>query len=1399
MRKFLALAALLLSGAVAQAQSTVTIVLPATLTAVPAPTCSPDPAGSPFGAAQSVSFNDSQGSVTFYYTLDNFDPTFPLTGSTTLFTTPISIPSSTKVKVIGTAIGYAVSPVTSCQYTITISPTGTPTYTPAAPLTSTVPFDITVNATSPGAINYCTVDGSTPVVAVSPVCTVPMHLATLGPNTLKSISKASGLTQSAVQTGVYTYNPVLNTPAISPIPAPGQTYVTSVDVTISVTDATCVSPSIFYTTNGQQPTTGSNAYSGTIHVTQSEAITAMATCVNHAQSGIIAQSYVIVQPQPGPTPQFTVPGGPYTTGLTTTITVSASPANVRYTTDGITTPNATVGTLCAAPCLVSISVTTKLQAVSIVTGFLTSGVGSVQYTITGTGPAGDCSTSAGTSGPLTVSPSPGKTMQPRATGISPFAVFFDAAGTTDTSVVAPFTAFQDVNYAWNFGDSGASGTSNWTYGSNAGNNSRNVATGAIAAHLYIIQSGGGDKTFTATLTATNAAGNVVICTAPVVTVQDPQGSNGFGGASTTCAAATTTPIAGANGCPAGATVLGGTVANPLQYSSALTGSRSGKRVLFKCGDTFKGTDTNLTGVKWSIGAYGGCEGTQTSRPIFNTSTTSNDALIVTFGSGDGRIADIDCEGAGTGGGCTDDPGVPGGTIAVTYQITIWNMLSSGNTTSFFYHQGAQWATVGVVQSNARGIGTYMNANQNNPTRWGGAVPNLDYQALMGSSIFGIGGNSTNTEVVRMGAGRLGVISNNTIQNTDHGASALKIHNGNTNGTLDPWTGIYTELWEVSDNFISIGTSSSMEIAPQNASTDERIRNFVVERNVFATSAVSGGAGFQELISGQNITLRDNAITMPGNAGSYYQWAIDVQTRASGAWPTKSNEFYNNTCNNTTAPQQTGQACIRFESTSSANVARNNLYYTPGKNTALVVSDNGAGNSVGNNTGNSSLNPSFVNATGAFSRISDYIPSANYTGGISVPVLYDAVGNIWSPAWDLGALRHAGPPSLANIVKFQGCTFEGLIATKDGGPESTGTNNTSATRLTLFDQYVALIGNSNCAFIGRALGLFNYAPDFTAVDANIARFNTLIPPGKTYYFGVYMAEHVPLGGPAYTNTSTGLPFNFNNMCDPGDPQTNNTCLASYTKPEYVAYMTQIGKASIDRGLQVFLFGKVSGTDSPGDGGGTVASSQLIVMMNNLKAYAAAKVPAQSVFYIWQNPSTAGGPAYFNTPDLVQGGIYNDPDGTIPNTAAVNNKGGGAPNRLWLVVNGNGTPKYNLQKLVVELDWFGDPISDSAEFACLSIPQTTQGQNYLTYSRGLTSPGWAQTPCVSSATPTRTALSTFTTNYNMLKGLGVGLWKPGRQPSVFAQGYYTPMNQPLNTGQPSNQQINFNDEGILQVGP
>jgi hypothetical protein len=607
-----------------------------------------------------------------------------------------------------------------------------------------------------------------------------------------------------------------------------------------------------------------------------------------------------------------------------------------------------------------------------------------------------------TAGPLTLSVS-----TPRSTGISPFLVFYDATATTDSSITGDTTVFQDVNFTWNFGDGGASGTSAWAYGSRPGINSRNVATGGVAAHLYITQ--GSDTTYTATVTAFDGT-NTASCTLGV-TAYDPSGSHGFSGKATTCVAATTIPIAGSAGCPDGAAVL-----RRSNYGKALNSKMgNGKRVLFKCGDTFTGDSAAISATKWSIGAYGGCENTQTNRPIMSSTGTGYQfSLTGDTTNGDGRISDIDFEGNGTSGGAVIGPGTP----HIIYQITLNNLYSNGNPWSYAWPQGAQMGLIGSVMTGmASNIGTYFNYEGIQRANWTGNVfNNLFYQALIGNSLNGAGApnGGAGIEAWRCSACSYLIAENNTIQNANNSGPVFKLQQSNAPADAFTWAGVYDQYDYIADNlFQGLSGAQLVETAPQNDMFDERLRYIVVERNMFVPN---NGTGEALMVSAQYETVRNNVFFVPSGQASPDFNFVHIGTRGSPGngctgctgYPTQYVQAYNNTCY--LLSTRSGQGCIVLSgsvpmSGAPANsIAKNNMMYDTFNGAATVI-DSGTSSTVSNNTTNPASNPRLTNGSGTFSVISDFKPTANFSGGAPVPNLYDALGVAWSLTWDLGAVHH----------------------------------------------------------------------------------------------------------------------------------------------------------------------------------------------------------------------------------------------------------------------------------------------------------------------------------------------------------------------------------------------------------
>lgn len=597
----------------------------------------------------------------------------------------------------------------------------------------------------------------------------------------------------------------------------------------------------------------------------------------------------------------------------------------------------------------------------------------------------------------------------RASGISPMLTFFDATGTTDTSLTGHTTTFQDVSYSWNFGDTGGSGTGTWAYGSNPGKNSMNTATGGVAAHLYVTN--GHDTAYTATVTARDGT-NTASCQL-AVTAYDPSGANGYPGAATTCVSSSGTPVAGSDSCPAGANV-----SNQSSFVSALKTSLSGKRVLFKCGDTFTGDNVIVNGINFSVGAYGSCVGTSTKRPILSDSGSSGQ---VTLGSGntvtyDGRFSDLDMEGNGR----AQFAIYTGGNYDYS-QITINNLKSNGNSgISIGNYRGTQWGLIstvvnGMVNKQAVFFNTSANNCVNGSTAYNcGGTPNfqnIDYLAMIGSSVDGTGAQNSGAgiETVRISACRLCVIENNTIENANNIGAVLKLHNGNAS-SQSTWIGQYTELNEISDNFFTgISGAQLVEIAPQNGVTDERLQNIVFERNLLYATAPGSG---RLLASVQNGTFRDNVFSTAKTTGTDLSLQIarrGVEWNSTpGAPDMPSEPQYNEAFNNSCYSLSASNGCIgfsgeNFHSPGNNGWAKNNLFYNPTGGT--TVSNTGTGNSVSNNTANVKSNPVFINGGGSLDLLSDFMPTAMYSGAADdIPVFFDALGTPWPPTWNLGAVR-----------------------------------------------------------------------------------------------------------------------------------------------------------------------------------------------------------------------------------------------------------------------------------------------------------------------------------------------------------------------------------------------------------
>ena len=159
------------------------------------------------------------------------------------------------------------------------------------------------------------------------------------------------------------------TPAFS---VPAGTYTSAQAVTVS---DTTVGATIYYTTNGTTPTTGSTVYSRPIAVSSSETLEAIATASGYSQSAVGSAAYTINLP--AATPTFSPAAGTYTSVETVTISDATPNATIYYTTNG-TTPT-TSSAVYSVP--ITVSATETIEAIAVATGYSQSAMATAAYII----------------------------------------------------------------------------------------------------------------------------------------------------------------------------------------------------------------------------------------------------------------------------------------------------------------------------------------------------------------------------------------------------------------------------------------------------------------------------------------------------------------------------------------------------------------------------------------------------------------------------------------------------------------------------------------------------------------------------------------------------------------------------------------------------------------------------------------------------------------------------------------------------------------------------------------------------------------------------------------------------------------------------------------------------------
>ena len=182
--------------------------------------------------------------------------------------------------------------------------------------------NVTLSTSTDNAQIYYTLDGSTPTPASRLFSdSIPISTDT----TLKAIASAAGYIQSPTSTAVFNFSN--QTPAVTFSPA-GGTYSSAQSVKLSDTDT---SAKIYFTTNGSNPSASSAHYTGSITVSTSETIKAIAIDPSLNDSDVASATYAITAG--GETINF-ANGFSSTAGLTLNGSTKASNDSRLQLTDG---------------------------------------------------------------------------------------------------------------------------------------------------------------------------------------------------------------------------------------------------------------------------------------------------------------------------------------------------------------------------------------------------------------------------------------------------------------------------------------------------------------------------------------------------------------------------------------------------------------------------------------------------------------------------------------------------------------------------------------------------------------------------------------------------------------------------------------------------------------------------------------------------------------------------------------------------------------------------------------------------------------------------------------------------------------------------------------------------------
>lgn len=318
-------------------------------------------AGGTYTTSKSVTLGCSTTGATIRYTTDGTDPT----GSSTAYSSAITVDASKTIKAKAFKAGLTASDVASATYTIKCA---TPTFSVAG---GTKNNDVNVTlSTTFGTSIYYTTDGTPPTTNSTLYSSAITVNAT---QTIKAIAVKSGCSDSDVASATYTM--VCSNPLLSKTTSTNYNDF-SVTITTATTDGV-----IRYTLDGNDPTESSAVYSSAIAITSSETLKAKVFKSGYTASSVASATYTMQCYQP----TFSDAAGTYYSDKSEAISTATVGATIYYTTNGVD-PTTSDTEYSSA---VSISSTTTLKAIAVKSGYNNSSIKSATFTIKCVQPTSD--------------------------------------------------------------------------------------------------------------------------------------------------------------------------------------------------------------------------------------------------------------------------------------------------------------------------------------------------------------------------------------------------------------------------------------------------------------------------------------------------------------------------------------------------------------------------------------------------------------------------------------------------------------------------------------------------------------------------------------------------------------------------------------------------------------------------------------------------------------------------------------------------------------------------------------------------------------------------------------------------------------------------------------------------